>query len=545
MKLCRFGRSISLFIIFFLLMGFSPNNTAFENMNLIDSPVATQDKDDISIANMKSLMEIFQEDGEFSTPETYRALSTHMTAVGHYEERKSYKKAIKHMESFHILLHKHHENKRISDHAANILKEYADALIKKWEAVFDSERVMDHIRELSAGIGPRVAGTEEEKKAAEYLKKQFQSIGYDVSIQEFPINNRVERTLRILTDKNKELPVGAASGSATTDEHGITAELYYANHGLPGDFSDEAKGKIALVQRGENTFWEKVQNATNAQAAGVIIYDHEESLAPLRPTLNNNSTIPVVGVTKVDGESLREQFSKGSTQANLIIRTHTNQTSQNVVAVKKPVDVTNPEIVYVTAHYDSVPYSPGANDDGSGTAAVVEMARMMKDLATDKELRFIAFGAEEIGLVGSHYYVDHLPKEDLDRSAINFQMEMMGAKYEPASYLAFNTVDGEPNIAWDYTNAAFDKWGKDKEKLILFQRGLSDHVPFHNAGITAVCFNMGTANGGLEPEYHTPYDSIENISPERLQFAGDMISTAILDYVADRHPQQTYLKEAS
>lgn len=232
-------------------------------------------------------------------------------------------------------------------------------------------------------------------------------------------------------------------------------------------------------------------------------------------------------------------------KANLVIHTHTNQTSQNVIAVKKPKNVVNPEIVYITSHYDSVPYSPGANDDGSGTSTIVELARTLKNFPTDKELRFIAFGAEEIGLVGSNYYVNNLPKEDIDRSLINFQMEMLGAKYEPASYLAVNTVDGKANTAWDYTNAAFDKLGKDKEKLILFRRGSSDHVPFHNAGITAACFNMGTSDGGLEPEYHTYHDTIENVSPERIQFAGDIISKAIFDFLADHNSQGKVLDEAS
>src|SRR5690606_130960 len=128
--------------------------------------------------------------------------------------------------------------------------------------------------QLSVEIGPRVAGTEGEKKAAEYLKSQFQSLGYDTSIQEFAINNRTERTLKILTNNNKEIALGAATGSAVTGEKGVTGAIYHAGLGQPGDFSDGAKGKIALVQRGENSFWEKVQNATDAGAIGVVIYDN-------------------------------------------------------------------------------------------------------------------------------------------------------------------------------------------------------------------------------------------------------------------------------
>ncbi len=541
MRIRRFGAFMSAVLISSTLVGFSPKSMDY---NYTSNNAITQEETEASIVNMQALIDSLEKDGEFASPAVSRALKTHITAVGHYESSKSYKKAIKHMESFHVLLNNYVTKGMISENAANLLRDYADALISKWDAIFDSARVMDYLHQLSVEIGPRVAGTDGERKAAEYLKSQFQSFGYETSIQEFAINNRTERTLKNLNN-NKELALGAATGSSVTGVKGVTGDFYHAGLGQPGDFSDDAKGKIALVQRGENSYWEKVVNATNAGAIGVVIYDNTDSLTPVRPTLNNNSTIPVVGITKDDGEALLAQLSKGAVKANLIIHTHTNQKSQNVIAVKKPANVVNPEIVYITSHYDSVPYSPGANDDGSGTSTIVELARILKNFPTDKELRFVAFGAEEIGLVGSNYYVRNLPKEDLDRSLINFQMEMLGAKYEPASYLAVNTVDGKANTAWDYTNSAFDKLGKDKEKLILFRRGSSDHVPFHNAGITAACFNMGTANGGLEPEYHTHHDTIENISPERLQFAGDIISTAIFDFLTDHNSQEKDLEEAS
>lgn len=542
MKIRRFGAIMSAVLISSTLVGFSPKSIDY---NTTSSAAITQEDPQASIVNMQALLDRLEKDGEITSAAVARALKTHVTAVGHYESSKSYKKAIKHMESFHVLINSYESKRMISANAAKLLNEYADALIGQWDVIFDSERVMDHIRELSVEIGTRVPGSEGEKQAAEYLKNQFQSLGYETSIQEFAISNRTERTLKIITNKNQEIALGAVTGSAGTGENGVTGDIFNAGLGLPGDFTAAAKGKIALIQRGDNTFQEKVQNATNAGAIGVVIYDNVDTVTPLRPTLNGNSTIPVVGTTKELGESLLAQLSKGNVKGKLVIHTHSNQTSQNVVAVKKPANVVNPKIVYITSHYDSVNYSPGANDDASGTGTIVEMARILKNFPTDKELRFVAFGAEEIGLVGSNYYVKNLPQADIGRSEINFQMEMLGSKYEPGSYLAFNTVDGKTNIAWDYTNAAFDKQGKDKEKLILFRRGSSDHVPFHNAGIIASCFNMGTKSGGLEPEYHTYRDTIDNVSPERIQFAGDIISATIWDYLVDHSFINEKLKDAS
>src|SRR5699024_6026004 len=126
------------------------------------------------------------------------------------------------------------------------------------------------------------------------------------------------------------------------------------------------------------------------------------------------------------------------------------QTSPHVIAVKKPEDIETPQIAEVTAQYDSVPGSPGVNDNGSGTGTLLELARIWNNISTDKEIRLVAFGAEEIGLVGSAYYVDQLTQDEIDRSAGNFNMDMVGTSWEPATQLYVNVVDGEPNQVWQF-----------------------------------------------------------------------------------------------
>ncbi|PAK87452.1 M20/M25/M40 family metallo-hydrolase, partial [Peribacillus simplex] len=75
------------------------------------------------------------------------------------------------------------------------------------------------------------------------------------------------------------------------------------------------------------------------------------------------------------------------------------------------------------AHHDSVPGGPGANDDASGVSAVLELARILAKTPIDTEIRFLTFGSEERGLVGSSFYADSLPKEDVDRMVAHFQMD--------------------------------------------------------------------------------------------------------------------------
>ncbi len=212
--------------------------------------------------------------------------------------------------------------------------------------------------------------------------------------------------------------------------------------------------------------------------------------------------------------------------------------SQNVIAVKKPKNIENPEIVYVTGHYDSVRNAPGANDNGSGTGAMLELARILKDVPADKEIRFIAFGAEEQGLTGSRYYVSQLTSEEIARSAANFNLDMVGTNYEPASQLHVTTLDGQANEVWDYIDAAANELNIDRENYTLHQLGRSDHVPFHEAGIDAALFiwmEPGTPPGGvrIEPWYHSAGDTIDRVSPERIQMVGDLVHEAVYELITE------------
>lgn len=91
-------------------------------------------------------------------------------------------------------------------------------------------------------------------------------------------------------------------------------------------------------------------------------------------------------------------------------------TSHNVIAKKKPEPENDPgKIVIIGAHHDSVPDSPGANDNASGVSAVLELARVYADYPVDTEVRFVTFGTEEWGLFGSAYYVENLPEAEHER----------------------------------------------------------------------------------------------------------------------------------
>ncbi|AAU25515.1 M28 family peptidase [Bacillus sp. GM2] len=404
--------------------------------------------------------------------------------------------------------------------------------IEKFSKKFNENRAYQTIYHLSETIGPRVTGTAEEKKSAAFIASQMKKSNLKVSTQKFSIPDRLEGTLTV---QGNNVPARPAAGSAPTAAEGLAAPLYDAGLGLPGDFTEEAKGKIAVILRGELTFYEKAKNAADAGASGVIIYNNVDSLVPLTPNLSGNKVdIPVVGVKKEDGEKLLSEQ-----EAILKLKAHKNQTSQNVIGVRKAKGVKNPDIVYVTSHYDSVPYAPGANDNASGTSVVLELARILKTVPADKEIRFITFGAEEIGLLGSRHYVSTLSNQEVKRSVANFNLDMVATSWENASQLYINTPDGSANLVWQLSKAASLSLGKDV--LFLHQGGSSDHVPFHEAGIDSANFiwrEPGT--GALEPWYHTPYDTIEHISKDRLKTAGQIAGTAVYNFTKKENRKPSY-----
>lgn len=393
----------------------------------------------------------------------------------------------------------------------------------------DAERIYSDVHYLSETIGPRVAGTAEEREAAALIRERLESYGYDIEVQEFSIPDAMVGHLS--TSNGDEVEASFPSGSGETPEEGLTAQLYDAGFGYPADFTEEASGKIALISRGEFAFREKIDNAASAGAVGVIIYDNSEASGPPNMSIGEDAPLPVAGIKKVSGEALLEDVVATGGTVTLKVDALTGQTSQNIIATRAPKHANNPDIVHVSAHFDSVPLAPGANDNATGTATALEIARVLKSYPIDKEVRFAFVGAEEIGLVGSAHYVSTLTQDEVSRSIGNFNMDMVGTSWENATAIFMNTLDGQPNIVTEAALAAQDRIATPSE-LILYQRGASDHVNFHEAGIPAVNFiRREPGSAALEPYYHTPQDTIGYVSKERLKEAGDLVGAALYSVI--------------
>lgn len=378
---------------------------------------------------------------------------------------------------------------------------------------FDPVRAFAHVEALAVDIGSRPAGSEAERQAAVYLRDQLSRFGYEAKLQPFSYDVFADAgsSLDVLSPELLSLAVYPFEPSANGVVEG---RLVDAGIGGPQDFAADTVGKIALIRRGDLFFSDKVANAETAGAAGVIVYNDEPGL--FIGNLGEPSAIPALAVSQEDGQALLAMLQAGPVSARLEVRTESGaRDSQNVVA--RPQD--GECRLIAGGHYDSVAAGPGANDNASGTATVVEMARVLAADGEFDDVCFVLFGAEEIGLIGSDRFVESLTaaqEETLD-AMLNFDMVGVGTQW---------LLAGSPSMT-DLAATEADERGLD----YIVERSSpigSDHASFINAGTPAVFFHSLFVVVADDPNYHTAEDRAEHVQPTRMAEIADL-GLAVID----------------
>lgn len=185
---------------------------------------------------------------------------------------------------------------------------------------------------------------------------------------------------------------------------------------------------------------------------------------------------------------------------------------RNVIGVLPGTGPNKDEHVVIGAHYDHLGENPrgihnGADDNASGTAGVIELARAMAaQPKRDRSMIFMGFSGEEMGLLGSRYYVDH-PTVPVDSIVAMLNMDMIG-RHDPESDMnrlaiqGLGTGDSYKDIVTGYTQAAGMEYDGDDSAL-----GPSDHSSFYRAGVPSLFFFTG-----LHSDYHRPGDDTEKVN---------------------------------
>jgi Peptidase family M28 len=191
--------------------------------------------------------------------------------------------------------------------------------------------------------------------------------------------------------------------------------------------------------------------------------------------------------------------------------------SRNVIADLAGVGSQTDDLVLVTAHLDSVNMvggpaaaAPGADDNGSGSAGVLELARILASTAWQSHVRFILFGGEEQGLHGSRQHVAALLPEDRARIRAVLNMDMVATRNTPEPAVLLEGAPLSQPLIDDLAVAAATYTGLRVETSL--KPFASDHVPFIDAGVPAVLSIEGadSANGNI----HTAADTLDHIDLE-------------------------------
>ena len=204
----------------------------------------------------------------------------------------------------------------------------------------------------------------------------------------------------------------------------------------------------------------------------------------------------------------------------------TSKQATNVIAVKKAGQNANSDILIISAHHDSMPSTVGADDNASGTAMLLELARVLKDIDTDTELRFISFSAEEQGLKGSAYYTAQLSDAEKAHIVGDIQIDMIG--HYMSNAICVKTTDGAPTLLGDMLLKASREvtgtaWPTGVE-------GASDRMSFQREGIPGILVEQDR----LGTENHKWSDRTDIIDPAKALPAGKAVAEVVREIASDK-----------
>ncbi|MFJ9950051.1 M28 family metallopeptidase [Kitasatospora sp. NPDC091207] len=409
--------------------------------------------------------------------------------------------------------------------------------------------------------GNRVAGSPGHDESARYVYDQARRAGLKVSKQEFEYTffQALAQRLTVVSPQAEDVPVIAMTYSVGGPEGGLTAPLAVVpaddTTGCEaGDYAAGAfTGRIALIKRGGCSFAVKAAAAADAGALGAIVYNNTDG--DLNGTLGEPTAgrVPTGGIGKAAGEALVARAAAGPVTVGLDIRTFMEKRKTwNVIAETRGGDPEN--TVVIGSHLDSVVAGPGINDNGSGSAGVLEVAKNLGTRPVKNKVRFAWWSAEEFGLKGSEAYVASLSPAEQKKVKLYLNFDMI-ASPNSAQFV----YDGDDS---DHVGSGPGPDGSAQlERRItdyLDRRGLphegtdftgrSDYGPFIDAGIPAGGTDTGaeviksaaqaaryggTAGVAFDTCYHKACDNLGNLDLKAFDVNIDVIADSVGTYAWD------------
>ena len=439
--------------------------------------------------------------------------------------------------------------------------------------IMEHESALQDISDFTGGN--RLSGTAGYDASADYVAERAAAAGLDVSRQDF------EYDLDLLADYTPPVLDVVSGGPARAFVPGIAGALFGGDFGTmysspsgdvtapvwaadldldpataatntsgcqAADYAGIPQGAIVLLQDGTScSLGTKFFGAQQFGASAILFFAAD---GPVWVNVAGIDT-PSMSITLETAVALANGVEQGATgltaRAKVDWRPGTYETS-NVIAETQHGDPDS--VIVVGAHLDSVGVGPGINDNGSGSAGILEIAEQIRKVKPRHKIRFIWFGAEEHGLLGSEAYVESLPQAERDKIAAMLNFDMIGSPNFVRFVYGGDLSDSEPpeggappasaeieQLFLDY----FESQGLETEPTAF--DGRSDYGPFIFAGIPAgglftgaeeiktaeqAAIYGGTAGQAYDPCYHLGCDDMDNLDTTALDQMSDAAAHATI-----------------
>ena len=375
---------------------------------------------------------------------------------------------------------------------------------------------MDLIDYLSGRIGVRFAGTENERKAALCIAEQFEKCGLEVEVDTFRFMGweLLEKPkLQVISPVKMELPCVVPIYSAPTSEDG-------------------ASGKVEMRGRHYNSWYRELTDKEkyaivngDGEDVGYFLAVEEEALVSGLGE-NPQFTVSMVYVGKNDCKPVRDLLVKGkkvTAELSVKSRFKPGAVSRNVIGTLKGKD--SERFVIVSSHYDTVYDSPGANDDASAVQALLFLAEQFKGETPPYTIKFIAYGAEEMGLLGSRHYAKKLIEMSmLDKVIAVINLDEIGVETQNHKFRASNEplkstlIEVLKRLDVERRIGSLESVVEDFPMKKVTISWNSDYAPFVQEGVPTISI------GGEDPKtHHREIDTPEVVSRETVTFKSEVV----------------------